>query len=50
MDTTCSPEAVAGTLLADMNSAKSVPATASGLQVVSIYINGTLVSSYSVQF
>ncbi len=39
-----------GSVDADMNSVKSVPATASGLQVVSIYINGTLVSSYSLQF
>lgn len=35
---------------ADMNSAKSVAATASGTQWVSIYINGVLVDSYSLDF
>ena len=35
---------------ADMNSAKSVAATASGTQWVSIYINGVLVDSYSLNF
>ena len=39
-----------GLVDADMNSAKSVSATASGLQVVSVYINGGLTDSYTVQF
>ena len=39
-----------GSVDADMNSAKSVAATASGTQWVSIYINGGLVDSYSLAF
>lgn len=39
-----------GAVDTDMNTSKSVNATASGLQVVSIYINGGLVSSYPLDF
>ena len=35
---------------ADMNTSKSVPATASGTQMVYIYINGQLVDSYPKPF
>ena len=39
-----------GTVDADMNSGKTVHATASGTQTVYIYINGTLADSYPVDF